>query len=144
MVSRRVLEKIKEFEGYQMKAYKCPAGVWTCGYGHTQGVDKTTTCTRSTAERWLLDDLSAVETVVNNIELVLVGLTDGQRDALTSFIFNIGSARFYNSTLWKVMKTNSKSKVLKDLWLQWRYSNGRELKGLVNRRKWEVGVYYES
>ena len=33
--SNRLIDKIKEFEGYKSKAYRCPAGVWTCGYGHT-------------------------------------------------------------------------------------------------------------
>ena len=33
--SIRLIEKIKEFEGFHSKAYRCPAGVWTCGYGHS-------------------------------------------------------------------------------------------------------------
>ena len=32
------LDLIKHFEGCELKAYKCPAGVWTIGYGHTKDV----------------------------------------------------------------------------------------------------------
>jgi hypothetical protein len=47
----------KKFEGYHTTAYKCPAGVWTIGYGHTAGVVEGMTCTASEAEHWLMEDL---------------------------------------------------------------------------------------
>ena len=56
--SNTLIKKLKEFEGYRDVAYKCPAGVWTCGHGHTQGVTKGTTCTEEQAERWLREDTS--------------------------------------------------------------------------------------
>ena len=37
---------VKEFEGLYLKAYKCPAGVWTIGWGHTSGVREGMTITR--------------------------------------------------------------------------------------------------
>jgi len=37
--SNKCYALIKEFEGCQLKAYKCPAGIWTIGYGNTQYED---------------------------------------------------------------------------------------------------------
>lgn len=59
--SNRLIEKNKEFEGYKSKAYRCPAGVWTCGYGHTRKVTAHTSCTPAKAEEWLFDDLMPIE-----------------------------------------------------------------------------------
>lgn len=44
---------IKQFEGCRLTAYKCPAGVWTIGYGHTAGVHQGQTITQAEAERYL-------------------------------------------------------------------------------------------
>ena len=49
---------IKQFEGCRLIAYKCPAGVWTIGYGHTAGVKEGDCITQETAEAYLRDDLS--------------------------------------------------------------------------------------
>ena len=57
-ISDILINKLKAFEGYRRKAYRCAAGVWTCGYGHTHGVTPRTTCTESLAEAWLRSDLS--------------------------------------------------------------------------------------
>ena len=45
-----LIDKLKQFEGYRAKAYRCPAGVWTCGYGHTKGVTARTVCDKAKAE----------------------------------------------------------------------------------------------
>lgn len=42
--SNLLIAKIKQFEGYRSKAYRCSAGVLTCGYGHTKGVTDHTVC----------------------------------------------------------------------------------------------------
>ena len=36
--SNECINAIKGFETLELKAYKCPAGVLTIGYGHTRGV----------------------------------------------------------------------------------------------------------
>ena len=37
-ISKNGIELIKRFEGCRLTSYKCPAGIWTIGYGHTANV----------------------------------------------------------------------------------------------------------
>ena len=37
-ISQEGLALIKKFEGCELEAYKCAAGVWTIGYGSTKNV----------------------------------------------------------------------------------------------------------
>lgn len=39
-INDTTIKGICNFEGLVFTAYKCPAGVWTIGYGHTKGVKK--------------------------------------------------------------------------------------------------------
>ena len=57
MINDAALELIKRHEGLRLTAYKCPAGVWTLGYGHTRYVRQGQQCTETQAEVWLMDDL---------------------------------------------------------------------------------------
>lgn len=59
--SQKGINLIKEFEGCRLKAYKCPAGVWTIGYGHTSNVKPNQSITREEAERLLREDLRMYE-----------------------------------------------------------------------------------
>lgn len=99
--SEELIEKIKEFEGYSNTAYRCAAGVWTCGWGHVRGVTATTTCVKSEAERWLKEDLAPVEAYVGTIEQVR---TQGQFDALVDFAYNLGVGNLKGSTLLRKIK----------------------------------------
>jgi GH24 family phage-related lysozyme (muramidase) len=49
---------IAESEGLRLAAYLCPAGVWTIGWGETDGVQPGDTCTKEQADRWLCEDLT--------------------------------------------------------------------------------------
>ena len=55
--SYKGLTIIKDHEGLELEAYKCPAGVWTIGYGHTKGVKKGDKCSKADAESWLVEDI---------------------------------------------------------------------------------------
>ena len=99
--SELLIKKITEFEGFSNTAYRCPAGKWTCGIGHTSGVTATTTCTRKEAEQWLKEDLAPVEAYVNTIEQVR---TQGQYDALVDFAYNLGLGNLKSSTLLRKIK----------------------------------------
>lgn len=59
--SSKGVSLIKQFEGCRLKAYKCPAGVWTIGYGHTAGVKEGDIITQETAESYLRNDLVQYE-----------------------------------------------------------------------------------
>jgi lysozyme len=89
---------IKKFEGLRTKAYQCPAGKWTIGYGHTgPEVHKDVTCTAEEADRMLQDDINKASNCLR--AGVDVPLNPNQWAALISFIFNVGSEAFYSSTL---------------------------------------------
>ena len=80
---------IKEFEGLRLKAYKCPGGVWTIGYGHTAGVKSGMVITEAQAEEYLKADLIVFERYLNGLGLAL---NQNQFDALVSFIYNPDSS----------------------------------------------------
>ena len=100
---KKGLELIKEFEGCRLTAYKCPANVWTIGYGHTKGVKQGQKITLSEAEELLKDDLKIYESYVN--KYVKVSLNQNQFDALVSFTYNCGPGSLRVSALLK--KLNS-------------------------------------
>ena len=100
------LSLIKKYEGLRLKAYLCPAGVWTIGYGHTRGVTKGMTITEEIADKLLVEDVADAERAINGLN---VPLRQGQFDALVSFIFNLGVGNFNASTLKKLILAQAKS-----------------------------------
>ena len=101
--AQKGLELIKHFEGCELTAYKCPAGVWTIGYGHIKGVSEGMTITQEQAEQMLLDELVEYENYIN--ELVSVDLSQNQFDALVSWVYNLGPSNLRSSTLLKVLNS---------------------------------------
>ena len=95
------LRLIKSFEGLQLNAYKCPAGIWTVGYGHTYGVAPGMRVTADEAEMFLRSDLESVCQTVR--DAVQTPLTDPQFDAVVSFVFNVGAAAFRKSTMLRLL-----------------------------------------
>lgn len=87
------LEAIKRHEGLRLKAYRCPAGVWTIGYGHTKNVKDTDSISLIQAEKYLIDDLLIAEkdirSLVYNYELI----SPKRQDALVNLCFNLGKTR---------------------------------------------------
>ena len=135
-----LIKKITEFEGFSNTAYRCPAGKWTCGIGHTSGVTATTTCTRKEAEQWLKEDLAPVEAYVNTIEQVR---TQGQYDALVDFAYNLGLGNLKSSTLLRKIKAGASTEDIQEQFRRWVYAGGKKLKGLVKRREWEAQRWAE-
>lgn len=138
-MTNRGIELIKRHEGCRLKAYKCPAGVWTIGYGHTQGVFDGKTITQDEAERLLLNDLTRFELGVRNI----VGdLTDNKIDALVSFAYNVGLQAFQTSTLCRKVKANPNDTSIRNEFMRWVFAGKTKLKGLEKRRKDEADLYF--
>ena len=133
------LALIKRLEGLRYNAYQCSAGVWTIGYGHTKGVKEGDTCTLSQAGEWLLEDVAEAEDAVNSQHL---NLKQNQFDALVSFVFNVGVKAFKDSTLLKKIKTNPNDPDISKEFANWKYAAGNVVKGLVNRRKEEINLYF--
>ena len=132
---------IKEFEGLRLKAYKCPGGVWTIGYGHTAGVKPGMVITENQAEEYLKADLIAFEKYLNGLGLAL---NQNQFDALISFIYNVGTGNFSSSTLLRKIKLNPQDNSIIDEFLKWVYSKGRVLPGLQRRRLAEMKLYFSN
>lgn len=97
-VNEQTRNLIKGFEGLRLKAYLCPAGVWTIGYGHTKGVKKGQIISEETAEQFLTEDLAVYEEGVE--KLLQRPATDGQFGAFVSLAFNLrnGIQQVKNST----------------------------------------------
>lgn len=136
------LELIKGFEGLRLEAYKCSAGIWTIGYGHTKGV-KRGQCTNEQAEKWLFDEVQDFR------EKVIAELPTGFDDvdkiaALTSFAYNVGINAFKNSTLLKILKNNPNDLQLVREFARWNKAQGVVIMGLWVRRKKECLTYFEN
>lgn len=132
---------IKEFEGLRLKAYKCPGGVWTIGYGHTDGVRPGMVISERQAEDFLKAELIAFEKYLNDLRLAI---NQNQFDALISFIYNVGTGNFSSSTMLRKVKANPLDNSIMDEFLRWVYSKGRVLPGLQRRRLAEMKLYFSN
>ena len=140
--SQEGVNLIKSFEGLETRAYVCPAGILTVGYGHTgPDVYSGQIVSVQQAEQLLKDDLGEAEKAVN--DYVKVSINQNQFDALVSFTFNVGTGAFESSTLLK--RLNSKENpctVAKEELPRWAKGSGNEvLQGLLRRRSAEVEMF---
>ena len=136
--SQSGIELIKSHEGLRLNAYKCPAGVWTIGYGHTSGVAPGMKIIEANAENLLKEDLLRFEIAVNR--LVEVPLNQHQFDALVSFCFNVGIGAFENSTL-LILLNKGRYEEAAYQFPRWVHGGGQKLPGLIRRRKEERGLF---
>lgn len=141
-VSSLGLDLIKAYESLRLKAYLCPAGKWTIGWGHTAGVRPGDTCTREEAENMLAQDAAFAERrVLGNVK---APLTQNQFDALVSFAFNVRG--FEASTLVKKINAGDYGGAAKEFP---RWNKGQDpktgkfvvLNGLVARRDDEMKLF---
>ena len=130
---------IKSFEQLRLNSYLCPAGVWTIGYGHTDGVNQGMLITEKTADAFLKQDIKKAEDEINRID---ADLTQEQFDALVSFVFNVGVQAFRVSTLRKLIERNPSDPKIADEFRRWVYAGNKMLPGLVKRREQEIKLYY--
>lgn len=140
---------VKHFEGFQRvveyqdgigmvaKPYVCPAGYWTIGWGHLCKKDHPL-INREQGEIYLRGDLEMSAMAVDN--LIRVPLTRGQRDALTSWTFNLGASRLRGSTLRAQLNRGDYDRVPTEM-RRWVYAAGEKLGGLIARREAEVALW---
>jgi lysozyme len=143
--SDKLISKLKEYEGLRLNAYKCPAGAWTIGYGHTKGVKQGDVITAQQAEQYLREDLYSFEQGV----IVLAGqkkfsMTQGQFDALVDFAYNLGLGTLRSSTLVRRIAAGAGLEVIQAEFKKWVRAGGKVLPGLVRRREWEAQRYAET
>ena len=136
-VSNEGLDLIKHFEGLSLKAYKCPAGVWTIGYG-TTGVPEArlgVVISAARAEELLAIDVDKFSRQVWVLVSDVV-INQRQMDALIAFAYNVGIGAFKTSTLLKKLLQKDYTGASKEF-LRWTKAKGKELPGLVKRRRAE-------
>lgn len=138
--SSKGIEFIKKHEGFRARAYQCPAGVWTIGYGHTRGVKSGDVIDKAQGERFLIQDVQTAEQEVNSHGLII---NQNQFDALVSFVFNVGSGNFSRSTLLRKLKVNTNDSTISYEFSRWKHGGGKVLPGLVKRRKEESELYFK-
>jgi lysozyme len=145
-VSTAGLDLIKKHEGLRLNAYRCPAGVWTIGYGITSsaGVGKVTPgmkITQAEAEDMLRRALAVFEAGVE--KAIKRQPTQAQFDAMVSLAYNIGVGAFSKSSLVRRFNDGNIAGAA-DAFLMWNKAGGRVLKGLENRRKDERAWFLRS
>lgn len=143
-ISQNGIELIKLFEGCKLKSYKCPAGIWTIGWGNCSYLDGSKVLmgqkiSQIEADMLLLKLLPKYEaTVDRNIK---VSLTQNQYDALVSFCWNCGSSE----SLFRLVNQKATDEVVHK-WLCGHYimGGGKVLSGLVRRRKAEADLFIKK
>ena len=142
LTSNILFEKLKEFEGCRLTAYKCPGGEWTIGYGHTHNVRKGDTISQWWADELLHRDIAVAEGQVRRLGCCR---TQGELDACVSFVFNLGLGNFKGSTLYrKIISGTATKEAIQKEFCRWVYADGVELPGLVKRREWEAQRFFED
>jgi len=143
------LDLIKKFEGLHrlgddgmVRSYRCPAGRWTIGYGHTKGVRSGQKITPEEADQFLAEDVKWCEDAIHRH--VSVPLSQLQFDALVSFVFNLGEGNFASSTLLKVLNRGDYQGVPEQL-MRWNKARVdgvlTSLRGLTRRRSAEAAMF---
>ena len=139
-ISEKGKELIRKSEGLRYEAYKCPAKIYTIGYGHTNGVKKNDYITKEQAEKYLEEDLAPIESWLTLADL---NLNQNQYDALASFMFNLGINAFSKSTLLRRIKEGDEEGIRKNFML-WVHAGTTVLPGLLKRRQREVELYFSE
>jgi lysozyme len=143
-LSARGLGLIKKFEGLRLTAYKCSANVDTIGYGHTgSDVYPGLKITEEEAQRLLEEDTISAQQCVSSF--VTVKINQNEFDALVSFVFNVGSTAFINSTLLKLLNQKSSRIVVAAEFSRWvKAGSDVPVPGLVRRRAEEKKLFLEK
>ena len=137
---------IKHFEGCRLKAYKCPANVWTIGFGNTfyengMKVKEGDVITQQRAEelaKFIIDQFA-----VTIEPFILKPLTDNQFSACVSLAYNIGTSGFKRSSVFKKLNINPNDPTIADSFKLWNKGGGKVLAGLVKRREAEIALYFK-
>lgn len=140
-ISQKGRNLIKEFEGLVLNAYQDSVGVWTIGYGHTQGVYPGMTISIEQANVFLDQDIKSHAYGIYNF--VKVELNQNQFDAMVSFHINLGAyilqgttlLNYINNKQWLAAATEMNAYI---------NAGGVPLEGLIRRRKAESTLFLEE
>ena len=145
-ISQKGLDLIKRFEGLSLKPYKCPAGIWTIGYGNTyypSGAKVKQTdpaITQTKADELLKFLIQSYEKSVDSF--CRDDISQHQFDALASFAYNCGVNNLQSSTLLKKVNLNPNDPTIRAEFMKWNKGAGKVLAGLTKRRQAEADIYF--
>lgn len=140
------IKLMHKFEGCVLKAYLCPAKVWTIGYGNTyyedgSKVKQGDVITQQRAEE-LFTNICNKDFVPKVKALLKKELNENQFSALVSFAYNVGIANLKTSTLLKMVNVNPNDPTIANQFMRWNKAAGKVLKGLTARREEEAKLYF--
>jgi lysozyme len=136
--SEKAYALIKRFEGLRLTSYQDPVGIWTIGYGTTQGVEPHQTITEAEAEAMLRRAVQRIEDILGSA--IHVPLTQDQFDACICLSYNVGQGNFTKSTL--LAKLNARDyEGAANEFTKWIHAAGAALPGLVRRRVAERDLF---
>ena len=134
---------VKRFEGCKLQAYKCPAGVWTIGWGST-GPDV------SEGSKWTQQQADArLEADLNKFMAGVLRYSPALNDhpnrlaAVTSFAYNVGLGNYQQSTLRKHIDAKKWDDAAKEF-PKWNRAGGKVLAGLTRRREAEQDLFNQK
>ena len=138
---------IRKYEGLKLRAYICPSGLPTIGYGATfymngSRVQIGDVITIDHADKLLHFQVKLFADEVRRT--VKSNINENQLGALVSFCFNVGGARFSSSTLAKKVNANPSDSTIRNEFMRWTRGGGKVLPGLVKRREEEANLYYAA
>lgn len=132
---------IKKWEGLRLKAYKCPVGKWTIGYGTTFYPDGTFVKQGDTITEQEANNLLAWY-CTTQIQLPKGTFNPKQKIALYSLLYNIRIDEFNRSKCKRAIENQNWITAYKE-WT-WTKADGKVMKGLVNRRNEEKELFFEG
>ena len=137
-----LIKLIKESEGCKLTSYKCPAGIWTIGYGQTKGIKEGMTWTQNQADEDLVK--TALEVLNRSIKYspILATANMEKQAAIADFIYNLGVGNYATSTLKKKVDVGDWMSAASEI-KRWDKAAGKVLKGLTVRRAKEAALLLE-
>lgn len=138
LIPPQAVDLIREFEGLSLTSYKDSGGIWTIGYGRTNGVREGMVINEETAISYLMEDMRESAQAVE--KYVKTAINDNQFAALISFVYNVGVGNFKTSTLLRVLNNGWYEQVPKQL-MRWCKVKDEIVGGLHRRRAAEVELF---
>lgn len=159
-VDKKALELIKKKEGIKLNskgqavAYQDVGGIWTIGYGNIfydtvpalknrfgrSKVQKGDVISQAEADQLLN---ATVETIAKKItpQIKRVAPTTNELASLISLAYNIGTGALLKSKLFALYNANKPKLEVANRFFDWVYVQGKQVQGLVNRRKDEQKIF---
>lgn len=145
-----LLELIKKYEGCHKRqadgtliSYKCPAGVWTIGWGSTgRYIKEGTVWTQEKADERLVKDAQAAIDAALKASPILQG-ADFKLAAIADFVYNLGIGNYQSSTLKKRVDAGNWLEASQEI-RRWNKAGGKVLAGLTARREDEAKLLMRS